>query len=355
MDSDIGELLREGIGRLPVAGAAATALIEPSVRAHRRRRVVVRTSATGAAAVVTGMAVVAAFLVGASGATRSPGRPGATLTAAYLVSHTLAAIDSSKLVERVSMHGVDISFKLLPVVVSGESHARTSYKILPSSAPSRNLAPRATFWSYRGQVRETGFSASGRVAFDASASAPSASGLYRVRGADYRDRTWWRGAVYQLPGALWPSSVPGGCPRHFSLPQPAAATFDWPAVIHQALSCGIFQVVGHRHIDGVDTIKIENNIKTRFLLPGDTIVGARIHQAVWLDPSSYLPVRIAWTSLVHHRVITSTVADFRWLSPTAAHVADLRSPIPAGFHRSRTGGLPWLEPVYGLAAFEKIH
>ncbi len=320
MDSDIGELLGEGIGRLPVAEGAGPALAGRSLRAHRRRRVAVRTSATGAVAMVTGAAVAATFLGGASGATRPSVRPGQALTAAYVVSHALAAVERGTLMDEVSLHGSDVFFLLRP----GTASVRFS----------QHLVPRATFWSYQNQQREAGFSASGNPQFDASSvllpSVTSAPGRYRVQGADYQHRTWWRGTVNLKP---WPAPVVKRCEGD-RLPTPVATMVDWPSLIRRALSCGSYRIVGHQRIDGTDTIKIESVARAARPLQ------APIRQTLWVNPSSYLPVRIAWTWVFRHQPVLRLVGDFRWLAPTAANLANLRSPIPAGFHRTLKMELP---------------
>jgi hypothetical protein len=47
---------------------------------------------------------------------------------------------------------------------------------------------------------------------------------------------------------------------------------------------------------------------------------------LWANANTFLPVR-----LVSHGRHFSFQIDFRWLAPTAANLARLHQPIPAGF------------------------
>jgi hypothetical protein len=66
---------------------------------------------------------------------------------------------------------------------------------------------------------------------------------------------------------------------------------------------------------------------------------------IWVDPGSYLPVRLVSHGQVQRvgngagngpTPVTLTV-DFRWLTPTRVNLAKLTAPIPAGF---KEGPLP---------------
>jgi hypothetical protein len=90
----------------------------------------------------------------------------------------------------------------------------------------------------------------------------------------------------------------------------------WAADIKKALSCGEYTTSGTGRVDGVNAIKL---IPVR---PG--VMSA----VLWVDPSTYLPVRVA--TEIGERP-TGQVKDVQWLPPTAANLADLTAPIPAGF------------------------
>jgi hypothetical protein len=155
-----------------------------------------------------------------------------------------------------------------------------------------------------------------------------------VQGADYGRRTWSRG-ITRL-ALLWSWSVPAprGC-GHGYLPLPTATMTGWPSLIRQALSCGSYRIVGHQRLDGVDTIKIESVFRQP-----PPCLALRNHQTLWVNPSSYLPVRIARNWWPRHRPLSSLVGDFRWLEPNAANLANLRAPVPGGFRRIRIEGIP---------------
>ena len=84
---------------------------------------------------------------------------------------------------------------------------------------------------------------------------------------------------------------------------------DWKQIIQAGLTCGMFTVAGRQWVDGVDAIKLTG----RKPAAGTTI---------WVDPSSYLPVRLTGrVQLISGGTAKQDAAeltiDFRWLPPTA--------------------------------------
>ena len=78
-------------------------------------------------------------------------------------------------------------------------------------------------------------------------------------------------------------------------------------------------MAGRQWIDGIHTIKIAG-------------VGPMRIQTFWVDPATYLPVRVrvAWPARDGGG---REVGDFRWLTPTRAHLAMLEVPVPSAFRR----------------------
>jgi hypothetical protein len=153
-----------------------------------------------------------------------------------------------------------------------------------------------------------------------------------VTEVDYQDRTWARGTPQ--PGQVPPPTegnnlCGGGSLDLFGNESKSAA--DWRNTIETGLKCGAFTVAGRQWVDGVDAIKLAGH-KTG---PGS---------AIWVDPDSYLPVRlVSNTPVVQYGAdyngadtglpsITLTI-DFRWLPPTRANLAKLTAPIPDGFRK----------------------
>ena len=79
-------------------------------------------------------------------------------------------------------------------------------------------------------------------------------------------------------------------------------------------SAGTF-APGRQHVDGVEAIELTGR------------PGSPISETIWVNPSTYLPVRVVVNSPFGPR----QTADITWLPPTAQNLAYLTVPIPAGF------------------------
>ena len=144
-------------------------------------------------------------------------------------------------------------------------------------------------------------------------------------GVDYPSRTWWHSSLrLSLPAA-----GQAGCQEAF-LPPPVGTTLDGAAALRTALSCGHFQLAGHEQLGPAGTVKLVS-VKTN----GPYTV------TLWVDPSTYLPVRLIWNWLDPRAQGPGTLTgDFQWVKPTPDNLAALQVTAPAGFARVRTGGLP---------------
>jgi hypothetical protein len=87
-----------------------------------------------------------------------------------------------------------------------------------------------------------------------------------------------------------------------------------PGYLKATVACGALAAGGHAVIDGADTIKLVSTAKSK--------AGP---MTVYVSPTTYLPVR---------SVVAGQRTDYQWLPATAANVAQLRGPIPAGFRRT---------------------
>ena len=108
---------------------------------------------------------------------------------------------------------------------------------------------------------------------------------------------------------------------------------SWQRGIAKALSCHVFTLAGNQEINGIDTIKLIR--KPRF----------GIGQTLWVDPTSYLPVRISTTFEQRPKRPAVQTDNFRWLSPTtsslaALHAAEKRGAIPGDFRSLPSTCLP---------------
>jgi hypothetical protein len=262
-----------------------------------------------------------------AGTTQTP----ATLTAAYVSSHTkqaLAAAERANLIQE--LHTVGQNYPLgLTQVLSFRLDGGGTGHVVEQAGPT---ASQENVWAYRGQLREQGLDAAGKPLFDASSTTtqtpagPRAVMNVSGTGVDYPSRTWWHSALQlSLPAAAGQDA----CQDAF-LPAPVGTTMDWAAQIRTALSCGHFQMAGHEQVGATDAIKL---------------VSAKVNgpytETLWVDPSTYLPVRVFWNWLDPRAQGPGTLTgDFRWVKPTQDNLGLLRVPVPGGFTQKHSGGLP---------------
>jgi hypothetical protein len=158
-------------------------------------------------------------------------------------------------------------------------------------------------WSYQGTSTTYGFTRSGRRVFATETATVADGKAVQEVAVIYGDATWWRATLRQ-PGGR-PPSTPQVCG-----PGVRIGAGGWPAFIRYELGCGEFRMAGQR-VEGVETVKLTGSNGT----------------VLWVDPATYLPVRVIVGGL------KPTQIDFRWLSPTAANLAQLSVRVPAGFRR----------------------
>ncbi len=123
---------------------------------------------------------------------------------------------------------------------------------------------------------------------------------------------------------------------------PGAATPHLRATVLKAVSCKLFALDGNQQIDGVSAIRL-------VMKPPP---GLRARETLWLDPSTYLPLRTSTAFLSSRGRVSLLVQDYRWLPPVRAnlaalHVAIQRATIPPGFRALPPADLP-------LAGFEPL-
>jgi hypothetical protein len=198
-------------------------------------------------------------------------------------------------------------------------------------------AQRMVLWNYQGSMLQEGFTAGGQPVFNATLGPVTSSAGKKVPeayGAAYPARTRWRSPV--TGGPNWPAP-PLTCQNAWAGP----ATHNWAAVIAKARSCHLYTLDGHQQINGVNAIKLTMK----------AVPGLSVRQTLWVDPSTYLPVRasIDFQSGGQHRVL---VQDYRWLPPDTANLAALhaairQATIPAGYRLLPSTYLPL--PGFGLA------
>ena len=326
MTNSIEELLREGYDRL-TADAKAPAGIVSRAQRHNRQRRIAALSATGVA-LAAAAAVITVIVV----PPRSSPAP-QVQTVAYVTSraqHALTAVTQGNVIEEVSATARNGTFGFTVVNMAlSEQQNPSGSAVLPGVLGSVK-AQRMSSWFYRGLTLQEGFSATGKLVFAASigtVTSPSGKHAPEAYGAAYPLRTRWRSPLVG-PNGNAPTLT---CSNAF----PGAATPDLRATILKALSCKLFVLDGRQQADGVDAIKL-------VMKPP---AGLPVRETLWLDPSTYLPLRTSTAFLAAHGQVSLLVQDYRWLPPTPANLAALhaairRATIPAGFRMLPSADLP---------------
>jgi hypothetical protein len=304
MNTDVEDLLREGMERFTADLRAPAGLTRLVARRHRRR-VVLRSMTAGAAALAAGAVALAMAVLPVAG----HGIDGSAVDAAYVVKHVTSALSAAEPGEIAQMKVTTIG----PPLPGGTAAVTTSEE-----------------WSNGGQWRAVLYSPAGHQVFDEGFS--TASGFTLV---SYPARTWTRepGLGRSATPSLGSLSGRHGCGPAVSafpllfrlgLPGTSSSASSLPTTVATALrtavSCGTLAVAGRQRIDGIEAIELTSR-------PSSLIA-----ETIWVSPDTFLPVRVVVRSAPSMPVFQQT-ADFTWLPPTARNLAKLTVPIPAGFRK----------------------
>jgi hypothetical protein len=312
-DSDLQELLREGIDQHTDGIRLPDGLAARARRQHARRRRAVRAAGLAGAATTAGAVAAAAVLTTSGTAiTAQPGLPRPAGHGAAPQARTVAEI------VRATGQAVRADLVL-------ESTGNIQLDSLQYSGGHRTwLRLHYLSWSYRnlsaieGFTGPAGFGGRHRVRFAMAGQATSttpksvSSGTYtRV---DYVSRTWGRATLRErVPAA----PVPLSCSQRQFLSRPMADLrtdlSTSPASIRAAVACGGLRITGRGRVSGQPVIELAGTARlTRYPL------------AVDVSPATYLPVRLTFGQLRF---------DYRWLKPGPASLAPFTLRPPAGFRR----------------------
>ena len=293
MSIDFEDQLRAEMGRVQVRPRPGLAREAHRRYARSRHRTALAVAATGTAAAVAGATAGFALTAGTTGTTGT----GPIDTTAYVVNHVSSALAATDAI--------------------GYSTSRFSGVELPPMVVNERVD-----WEFGAQFRQLTESPAGRPLSDSS-SRPS-GGTWVLTTVSYPSRDWMR--VTLPSGQLYlPVGENNLCDGDFlPLFNPRTKTAaDWKQIVESGLKCGAFAVSGRQWIDGADAIKLTGHKSAR-------------HVTLWIDPNSYLPVRL--TTQVHivragekKGTVSTLTIDFRWLPPTSANLSELTAPIPRGF------------------------
>jgi len=314
MNTDVEILLREGMERFTADLRAPAGLTRWVVR-RRRRRLALRATGGLATALTAGAVALVAVVVPRAG----HGGTGSAVLTADVVKRVDSALTTADPGDIAQMTVTTQR----PALPGGTATTITSEE-----------------WSYGDQWRSLTNSSSGHPVDD-EGFGPSVG--YTL--VSYLKREWAR-----MPGLGYPAApatpVPSahGCEPviaalptllHPGLPmQPGIAGLGFAAglfsassppataarALHNAISCGTLTEAGRQNVDGIEAIKLTSR------------AGSPISETIWVDPGTYLPVRVVIRSAGGFPV-TQQTADITWLPPTAQNLAKLTVAIPAGFRR----------------------
>ena len=288
MSTDFEERLRADMRQVQVRPRPGLAREAHRRYARSRRRTAFAVAATGTAAAVAG--ATAGFALTARTADTGP-----IETTASVVSHVSAALAATDAIGYTTAQ------------YSGPGATGVSFD-------------RVVEWEFGDQTRQLFESSAGQPIVDNSARPEDGRGEIFI-SVHYPDRDWMSITVpsSELPR---PSGGHNRCEDNFFGQNTAA---DWRQIIAAGLKCGMFTVAGRQWVDGVDAIKLTGHKPAA----GTTI---------WVDPSSYLPVRLTAQLQLYaggnEKQNATLTIGFRWLPPTRANLKELTAPIPKGFREA---------------------
>jgi subtilisin family serine protease len=311
MSRNVEDLLREGIDRLAAdadADAVGPATLLHRARQHNRRR---RQAIAGAIAAGTAAVTAAAVIIATAGTAGSnpSALHGQTITyVATRAEQALAHLNQEQAIEYSSetVRGSDFSFTVLNLANNPQSGSGspTEPGVLANVHAVRQAA-----WTYRGLRLWQGYSTTGTLVYSYAVTPTEAY------GAAYTDRTQWHTPI----STTTPADVPATCQNAgFGYP-------TWANSIAKALSCHVFKLGGNQQVNGIEAVKL-----IRKFAGGYTMT-------LWVDPASYLPVRIAYGYPGSHGATITETVELHWLAPAQdnlarLHTAEQRGAIPPGFH-----------------------
>jgi len=311
MKQELDEQIRDSMTRFTDGIDLPPRLVADARRRHRhRRRAAIGWLASGAAvagATAVTISTIATGTVAQRGGHHPVGNKGPVQTTTMVITqveHALATAASGNPVAytRQTNHGVKL------------------YLVVPHSKPIQVHGSVTSTWS-RGHIQHVIVGPkNGKPALSMVTDTSSGKSIETI--ISYQRRAWWRG-TYQAPTTTKPAI---GC----KLGVVDRTSAQWAREVRKLLSCGA-ALAGSQLVDGVDTIRLKLSSSYRHACAGSNT--GRCHPVpvgwtgtLWANAKTFLPVRLK----THGRHFSFQI-DFRWLAPTAANLAKLHQPIPAGF------------------------
>jgi hypothetical protein len=321
MNTDVEELLRDGMERFTAEVRAPAGLAGAAGRLHRRRQAARTTMACGtAAAVAVGVAFAATS--GAGTAARTGAGVAQARTAAYVTRRVENAMGSANLVFVGRSHGSTWG----DAVTWAYRSSNRFQEYWPAVDHRDRVVNGQHLWDFPPQDRGLPYLAQGTALVGGKL-----VGAY----VTYFDHRYSLASLAAQPGSACSTNVA------LSMASPIIPTTSWSSYIDDTLACGAATVTGHVRINGVETTKITGKPVTVKLSAGYAkTVKAKFATARWtlyVNPATYLPVRMVGSTQTYGgsagSYTSSAVTNVQLLPATPANVAKALVTIPPGFHR----------------------
>jgi hypothetical protein len=323
MNTDVEELLRDGMQRFTNEVTAPDGLAQAAGRLHRRRTAVRATAACGGLAVAVAVAVAVTIVAGGA-RTAAPAAmsPAQQRHAAYVTSRVISALSSQDMVSVEHM-----SFSGIPNVTWTYGSQYNWVQYWPSVDYRDRVVNGQRLWDFPPQDR-------GQPA--------TASGTALVGGKLMGAYVTYQNSRYSLSPMTGKSYLPtSACSTTDRLamggnPVPGVS---WPDFIDATLKCGTASVTGNVQIDGAQTTEITGEPVTVKLSPGYAKTvheqWATVRWTLFVNPVTYLPVRMYGSTETFGGSagdqVSAGTTDVQWLPATPANIAKALVTIPPGF------------------------
>ena len=320
MNTDLEELVREGMHLLAAETRAPADVVARARRHVRRQKTVARAVLACGTAAVAAVAVIAVTSLGTQ-----PGTGGATnaRTTAYVVNRVEHALGAGHFVV--------------------EGRATGSWAFSVHGHRVHGTGGLTLSWVYGNRDRTEEFTLAGKPWLDDGTAVIGGklTGAY-VTHFDHRYSLYPLGHARLRACSATARLVLGG---------PAVTMPNWPVFIRKMLGCEAATVTGHARIGGVETTVISGSIAVPLSRGYSRTVKearARVRFTLYVDSATYLPVRAYGSTETYggtHGPTTSAyVTTVRWLPPTTANIAKALVTIPPGYTQvtSPADQQPWV-------------
>jgi hypothetical protein len=308
MNTDLEELVREGMHRL-AAEVRAPADVVATARHHlRRRKIVVRAALACGTAAVTAAAVIAVT---------GPGtRPGAGATSARTTAYVVTRVEHALAAENFVIQG----------------QATGSYTVSVHGHPRWFSGGLTLSWTYGKRNRIEEFTLSGKpwLADGTALIGRKLTGAY-VTYYDHRYSLYRPGHAHLKACSATAQLILGA---------PAVTMPNWPAFVKAMLGCEAATVTGHARIGGAQATVISGSIDVPLAKGYASMVKearVRVRYTLYVNSATYLPVRAYGSTETYGgtrgHTISAYVTKVRWLPPTKANIAKALVTIPPGYQQ----------------------